>query len=127
MLFFESLNQNMILEENTIFKTNDKKLLNFLLRVLDDDTQVTQDISIGNESCLSIVDDIILRMNESVYFSQDAPDDSIVEVWECCKIKLYEIGSLIQENNDSIGRVTDDLKMSRFLIDCNMEEDIFEL
>lgn len=58
---------------------------------------------------------------------KDNPDDKIVENWEYCKIKLYEVGSIIQENNDSIGRVTDDLNLSRFIIDCNMEEDICEL
>ena len=117
----------MIIKENNIFKTSRTQLLNFLLRVLKDTSHVTQDIPIRNEKCLGIMDDIILKMNESVYFSQDAPDDNVVDDWEYCKTKLYEVGYIIQESNDSIGRVTDDLDMSKFLIDCNVEEDICEL
>ena len=97
--------------------------MNYVFKVLKDNTHVIQDIPIKNENCLRIMDDIILKMNESVYFSEDAPDDAIIESWECCKIKLYEVGFILSENNHDINMVSDDLNMSSFLIDCNWEED----
>ena len=42
-------------------------------------------------------------------------------------IKLYEICSIIRENDDELNRINDDLEINSFLIDCNIEEDGYEL
>ena len=117
----------MILEENNIFKTSRNKLLNFLLKVFGDTSHVTHDVSLREEKCLEIIEDILLKMNETLYFNENPPDDSIVEDWDCCKMKIYNVSSILRENVDDLGNVADDLDMSKFLIDCNMEEDKYEL
>lgn len=116
----------MIIEE-TLFKTNKSKLFKYLLKVNQDSTYVLRDVSLSNEKCLEILSEIILKMNELMYFSQDAPDDNIVENWECCKIKLCEVGSLIMENNGDLNGIKDDLEMNNFIINKNVEENYYEL
>lgn len=108
-----------------IFKSSRKDLFKYLIKSLNDDSQVIQNISLKNEKSLEIMDDVFLKMNE-IMFHQDSPED-VVEIMECCKIKLYEVASIMKENKDEFNLIYDDLKTSKFLIDCNMEEDSFEL
>lgn len=104
------------------YKTDKNQLLNYLLKVLKDDTHVIQDISLKNEKCVEIIEEIIKMMNEVIFFNQDAPDDAIVKRWDCCLIKLFEVGSLIDENSTEMKILCDDLKMSGFLIESNQED-----
>ena len=122
-----SFEDTMINIERNLYKTEGKKLLNYLLNVMRENTQVSQKISQRNEKCLEIMDDIVLKLNKIIYFNQDAPDDAIVENLGCCLIKLYEIGAIIRENDDELNRMNDDLETNIFLINCNVEEDSYEL
>jgi len=116
----------MIIEKK-IYNISEDNLLKYLLNVLGESSVESKNISLSVEKCLEILEEVMLKMNEVLYFSDDAPEDIRMEKLECCKIKLSEVGSILMEKMDELENIRDDLDMNKFVIRCNMEEDSYEL